>query len=226
MGLINRTIAVLLRGVAHLFLAGEVRSLHMALRDLSTGHGAMVVETLPSILCQALVAAEDHRFYSHSGLDLVAVARAIWQRVLRGRIQGASTVEQQLTRTIRGRYERTLSRKLSEVLLASTVGEAFSKPHILRIYLTVAHFGWRMQGASRACAILGLDLTSLAPPQAASLVARLKYPEPPEPDPVWEARVRRRGHHILCLVSNGRGKLPGSFIGAKLDATISALDKG
>lgn len=223
MGRVSRTIAILLRVAAHLCLSGEIRSLHLVLRRLSTRYRETLAGRAPPILCQALVAAEDHRFYGHSGVDLVAIARALWQFVVRGQIQGASTIEQQLVRTIRGRYERTLGRKVSEILLAATVGEVLSKPETGGIYLMVAHFGWRMQGVLRACTVLRLDLTSLAPSQAASLVARLKYPEPPEPNPRWEARVTNRAHHILSCVLNGQGQVPRSFFGAKLDETVSAL---
>jgi len=224
MGLVSRTMAILLRIAAHLSLSEEVRSLHLALRKLSSGYRDTLAGRLPAILCQTLVAAEDHRFFGHSGVDLVAIARALWQFVARGEIQGASTIEQQLVRTVRGRYERTLCRKVSEVLLAATVGEVLSKPETGGIYLMVAHFGWRMQGVLPACTILGLDLTSLPPSQAASLVARLKYPQPPECNPPWEARVSNRAQHILSLVSNGQGQLPGSFFGAQLDETVSALE--
>src|SRR5690242_20336233 len=75
--------------------------------------------SVPLVLLQELlVSGEDHRHGRHHGFDLIAIARAVWRRIARGKYEGASTIEQQLVRVITGRYERTLRRKVREIGLA------------------------------------------------------------------------------------------------------------
>jgi penicillin-binding protein 1A len=126
--------------------------------------------------------------------------RSLWQFLFHGRLQGASTIEQQLVRTLTCRYERTLHRKFREILLAACVSELLSKPEVLTAYLSVAYFGWGMQGLNRACRVLGFDRNSISANQAAALIARLKYPQPREWNPPWQRQVRRRAKHVLGLL--------------------------
>jgi membrane peptidoglycan carboxypeptidase len=73
--------------------------------------------TPPKPMIELLLAGEDHRFPYHPGVDTVALCRALWMTV-RGSPQGGSTVAMQLVRTITGRYERTLGRKIREIMFA------------------------------------------------------------------------------------------------------------
>ena len=195
-----------LRALAHLLLRRQVKELHRDLSELLVSFGAYLGTLMPPALRQALVAAEDHRFYDHCGVDAIALLRAFCQLLCYGRLQGASTIEQQLVRTVTTRYERTLRRKLREILLATCVGEVLTKDETSGLYLMVAHYGWGMEGLYRACGSLGVEVLSLSNIDAASLVARLKYPRCRHPRPVWELRFRRRVKHILRLVALGRGQ--------------------
>jgi penicillin-binding protein 1A len=84
----------------------------------------------------------------------------------------------QLVRTITRRYEIRTSRKLKEIYLATRLTIAFERSDILKIYLSIAYFGWNMEGIAHACKVLGLYKKVLSEHEAASLIARLKYPEP------------------------------------------------
>ena len=96
----------------------------------------------PSWLVQALlISAEDHRFFSHAGIDFVAVCRALYRGIILGRKEGASTIEMQLVRVLTGRYERTLSRKLREAALATLLARAVPKSDLPALYIQVAYFG-------------------------------------------------------------------------------------
>ena len=96
----------------------------------------------PSWLVQALlISAEDHRFFSHAGIDFVAVCRALYRGIILGRKEGASTIEMQLVRVLTGRYERTLSRKLREAALATLLARAVPKSDLPALYIHVAYFG-------------------------------------------------------------------------------------
>lgn len=194
----------LLRLVAQLFLADEVEALRSSLQILSTFDQKGKARLLPSIIGGALVVGEDRRFFNHCGVDLIAVVRALWRYVSRRELQGASTIEQQLVRTVTERYERTIRRKLREVLLAACVSEVLSKQEVMLVYLSVAYFGWGMRGVSRACDRLGFDLCTLSPYEAAAIIARLKYPQPREKNLRWEYLVQVRTKHILSLLGLAR----------------------
>jgi len=80
-------------------------------------------------------------------------------------------------RTLSKRYERTIRRKIREILLASLVELQVPKVDIAGLYLSISYFGSRMNGIEQAASRTGLTMKVLTPRQAASLVARLKYPE-------------------------------------------------
>ncbi|HEX5132091.1 MAG TPA: biosynthetic peptidoglycan transglycosylase [Candidatus Krumholzibacteria bacterium] len=153
----------------------------------------------PLIAQQLLVSGEDHRHARHPGFDLFAIGRALWRRVAHGSREGASTIEQQVVRTITGRYERTLRRKLKEILLAILVAQSFPKEILPSVYLQIAYYGWRMNGYQQACQRLGLHPSSLALDEAAGLVARLKYPEPRTAPSTRTLQIGYRTEHLLGL---------------------------
>jgi len=157
-------------------------------------------ELAPPLVAQRLlVSGEDHRHAWHPGFDLIAICRALWRRMAYGSREGASTIEQQIVRTITGRYEHTLRRKLKEILLATLVGASFPKEILPPLYLAIAYYGWRMNGYRQACQRLGLRPGSLALDEAAGLVARLKYPEPRTAPIARTLQIHRRSKHLLDL---------------------------
>lgn len=142
------------------------------------GEKGATLRRIPPVLVEALVAAEDHRFYRHRGVDLRATLRAAVGVALRRPLGGGSTIEQQLYRTLTNRRERTLSRKLREMLGAYLLGRLVDKRTLAAAYLSVAYFGARMNGVEQACARAGLSLPDMTAAEAAAIAARLKYPEP------------------------------------------------
>ena len=157
-------------------------------------------ENCPPLVAQRLlVSGEDHRHGLHPGFDSIAICRAVWRRLTSVSREGASTIEQQLVRTITGRYERTLRRKLTEIILAILVDASFDKRVLPAVYLSIAYYGWRMNGYRQACRRLGFRPHSLTLDQAAALVSRLKYPEPRVPPIVRLRQINRRTEHLLNL---------------------------
>jgi membrane peptidoglycan carboxypeptidase len=132
----------------------------------------------PYILQMMLVSGEDHRFYSHCGIDPIAVCRAIWRTTLCGRREGASTIEMQLIRVLTAQYQRSISRKCREALLAVLLNRTVPKTDIASFYLYVAYYGTDLQGFSHAARKLHILPDAMSLREAASLTARLKYPEP------------------------------------------------
>ena len=111
---------------------------------LSTG-------TIPPLVEQAFIAAEDRRFYRHDGVDLYGISRAMVRNISRGSVEeGASTITQQLARTVFLSQDRTLVRKLKEVALASKLERQLNKTQILTEYLNLVYLGSSAYGVSDA----------------------------------------------------------------------------
>lgn len=178
-------------------------------RDWEQVHSRIVLEqdklarypkTSPTFLMQKLlVSGEDHRHSHHPGFDLIAIGRAIWRRLTLVSREGASTIEQQLVRTITGKYKRTIGRKATEIILAILVDATFEKSTLPAVYLSIAYYGWRMNGYLQACHRLELQPDSLTTNEAAGLVSRLKYPEPRAAPVVRILQIERRRKHLLKL---------------------------
>src|SRR5262249_32677682 len=104
-------------------------------------------------LPRAFVAIEDRRFYSHFGVDPIGLLRAAAANVLRrGVSQGGSTITQQLAKNLFLTQERTLWRKMQELVLALWLERKFSKTQILELYLSGVYCGsgaWGVEGAAR-----------------------------------------------------------------------------
>ena len=178
-----------------LLLRGDWYKLEMALAQLLV-QKARLRRKLPSVVIQALIAGEDHRFLDHNGIDFWAVARALFGLASGKRLGGGSTIEQQLYRTLTNRRGRTIARKVRELLGARFIDTIIDKETIASIYLTVAYFGAHMNGIEQACAHLKLDLAAMTADDAAALIARLKYPEPRHPNVARLEQIARRAAWI------------------------------
>ena len=161
-------------------------------------------------MCEFLIVGEDHRYYRHPGVDVLALCRAVWKTVFCGSRQGASTIAMQLIRTIMGRYERTWQRKLIEIILAVRLSQHISKDRLPILYLWVAYYGWRMNNFRQACSRLGIDPRSVGAFEAAKLVARLKYPEPRDFDVERLKKIHRRAIHLIKF-TNRTNEYPYSY---------------
>jgi len=148
---------------------------------------------------QLLISGEDHRFFSHGGIDPIAVCRAIWRGIVLRRPEGASTIEMQVVRVVSGRFERSIRRKIREMALATLVSREIPKRALPAVYLEIGYFGWRMNGFESACRRLHLDAHALSLAETACLIARLKYPQPQEAPPNRWHKINARAQHLLRL---------------------------
>ena len=144
----------------------------------------------PLMMRSALLAAEDERFFEHSGVDPLGVVRAVFDNVTgRGR-GGASTITQQVARNFYLSSERSYIRKVFEVLLALRIEENLTKEQILEIYINHIFLGRRSYGFAAAAQIYyGRTLNELTPAQAAMLAGLPKAPS--EFNPVVNPRRAR-----------------------------------
>ena len=157
-------------------------------------------ELAPSTSMQRLlVSGEDHRHGRHPGFDPIAIGRALWRRLSRGSHEGASTIEQQIVRVITNRYERSIARKIREILLAILVADRYPKHILPGVYLAIGYYGWRMNGYDQARRRLGLSPHCATLHDAARLVARLKYPQPRDTWVLRLAQIDRRAKHLCAL---------------------------
>jgi membrane peptidoglycan carboxypeptidase len=148
-------------------------------------------------LLELLVAGEDHRFWSHFGVDPIGLARAFWKTTFCNKREGGSTIAMQLVRTITKRYEISPQRKFKEIYLATRLTLTIERKEILKLYLNVAYFGWNMHGLKQTCKVLALDKSTLSNYEAASIVARLKYPEPRFNKNIKLSAINVRANHII-----------------------------
>jgi len=169
----------------------------------------VTIDQIPERLCQAFIATEDARFYSHIGIDPQAITRAFWANVSEGHVaQGGSTITQQLAKVLLLTPERTLDRKIKEALLALRIEREFTKDQILEMYLNQIYFGSGAYGvASAAQTYFGKGLSELRLEEMAMLAGLPKAPSAfnprRNPQRAWQRRAvvlaRMYDEHYITL---------------------------
>jgi penicillin-binding protein 1B len=187
--------------VADVALEGEV--LASAMDRPGEDHRPVRLDEVPRALIDAVLAAEDHRFFEHGGLDVRALVRAAWANLRAGRVkEGGSTITQQLVKIRLLSPQRTLGRKLREAWLAALVESRYSKERILEAYLNEVYLGQRgpiaIRGVGAATrAYFGKEVHQLTSAEAALLAAMFRGPNSYSPA-VDPTRARDRRNAILA----------------------------
>lgn len=155
-------------------------------------------------LIQATIAVEDERFYRHSGVDLVAVVRAVGQNLSAGRIvSGASTLDMQIVRMMDNR-PRTPRAKLIEAFRALQLNRRMGREQILELYLNVAPYGGNLQGVEAASlAYFGKRAKDLSLAEAALLAGLPQSPSRLRPDRNPDAALARRRIVLRTMLRKG-----------------------
>ena len=166
---------------------------------------------VPKHLVQAVMAAEDHRFFEHHGVDVRAVARAVWVNLRRGGVsQGGSTLTQQLVKNLVLTPKRTWGRKIREAALAVALERRYGKDEILSAYLNGIylgqHGGFAVYGVGAASrSFFGKDVERITLGEAATLAGIIRAPNTyspvQHPDRASERRntVLRQMHDLKML---------------------------
>jgi penicillin-binding protein 1A len=156
------------------------------------------IEEVPAVMKEAILAAEDERFYQHTGVDYVGVLRAAYSNlVLGGKRQGASTITMQVARNFFLSSEKTLTRKIYEVLLAFKIEAGLSKDQILELYINQIYLGQRAYGFAAAAQIyFGKPIAQLSTAEAAMLAGLPKAPSSYNPV-VNPKRAKQRQLYVL-----------------------------
>ncbi|MET6678292.1 biosynthetic peptidoglycan transglycosylase [Citrobacter amalonaticus] len=162
------------------------------LKKYNEALNATNLDDIPAIALEMLVILEDKRFHKHSGYDLRGMIRALYVFLKGEKIQGASTIEQQLVRVLTSRYEITIKRKILEIYLARYISKEKDKNEIARLYLAVAYFGSGMNGYHQAVKKLKQSHDIQCIDFYAELVSRLRYPQPFKPDNNYFKKIHSR----------------------------------
>jgi penicillin-binding protein 1A len=166
---------------------------------------AVTLQDLPPALPQAVLATEDRRFYSHFGLDVIGVARAMWVNVQAGRIrQGGSTITQQVAKNLFLAPDRTIKRKVQELLLALWLESKFTKDEIFTVYLNRVYLGrgtWGVDAAAKK--YFGRPAARLSTWQAAVIAGLLKAPSRLNPISDAAAAAERAEVVLANMVAAG-----------------------
>lgn len=139
------------------------------------------IENIPISLVQAFIAAEDKNFYSHHGIDITSLVRAVVNNCIHfiqnKRMEGASTISQQVVKMFFLSPERSLKRKIKEAILSYKISQVYSKDKILELYLNQTFFGKGAYGvASAAKQYFNKPLEDLDLAESALLAGLPKYP--------------------------------------------------
>ena len=122
--------------------AVQEESLEETVAEIRRQENFTSLEEMPATYVQAVVSVEDHRFYDHFGLDLIAIGRAVVNDIKAGRyVEGGSTITQQLAKNLYFSQEKTMSRKAAEVFLALEIEQKYTKDEILELYVNSIYFG-------------------------------------------------------------------------------------
>jgi penicillin-binding protein 1A len=156
------------------------------------------IKDVPAVMTQAILAAEDERFYQHPGIDTLGILRAAYSNFVGGgKRQGASTITMQVARNFFLSTEKTLTRKLYEMLLAFKIENNLGKDQILEIYINQIYLGQRAYGFSAAAQIyFGKALKDVSVAQAAMLAGLPKGPSIYNPV-VNPKRAQLRQRYVL-----------------------------
>src|SRR6266853_721440 len=156
------------------------------------------IEEVPSLMKQAILAAEDERFYQHTGVDYHGVLRAAYSNLVTGgKTQGASTITMQVARNFFLSREKTLTRKLYEALLAFKIENSLSKDQILEIYINQIYLGQRAYGFGAAAQVyFGKTLSQLNSAEIAMLAGLPKAPSSFNPV-INPKRAKQRQLYVL-----------------------------
>ncbi|KRW93285.1 penicillin-binding protein 1A [Paracoccus sp. MKU1] len=161
---------------------------------------------IPPLVKQAFVSAEDKHFYSHHGFDPMGMGKAALDAISSGgrNLRGASTITQQVMKNFLLSSDRSVERKIKELILATRLEATLSKDQILELYLNEIFLGQNSFGvAAAAQSYFNKPLTELAPHEAATLAAMPKAPSRYHPVTAKEALTERRDYVLREMWQNG-----------------------
>ncbi|WP_068116682.1 penicillin-binding protein 1A [Tropicimonas marinistellae] len=161
-------------------------------------------EDIPDLVKHAFISAEDKNFYEHKGYDPAGIAKAVFDATQGARLRGASTITQQVMKNFLLSSDRSVERKMKEILLAARVEQALDKERILELYLNEIFLGANSFGvAAAAQSYFNKALVELEPHEAAYLAALPKAPSNYHPVFQKDVATQRRDFVLKEMYENG-----------------------
>ena len=191
----------------------------------------VTIDEVPTYLKQAILAAEDDRFYEHGGVDYIGVLRAAYTNFSAGSVQqGASTITMQVARNFFLTREKTLTRKFSEALLSFKIEHSLTKDEILELYINQIYLGQRSYGfAAAAQAYFDKPINEISLAEAAMLAGLPKAPSSynpvvnPDRAKIRQVYVLRRMHKLNHISDQDLRELEDKKVPVKRKAQTFAI---
>lgn len=166
------------------------------------------ISSIPDSVVKAFIAAEDKNYYNHSGIDFNGILRAALLNVkniaANKRLEGGSTITQQVTKNFLLSNERSISRKVKEAVLSFIISNKLSKDHILELYLNQAYLGRRAYGvAAASLAYFDKSIDALTLAEAAFIAGLPKAPSKFDPLKNYDRAKLRRDYVIRRMLEDG-----------------------
>ena len=166
------------------------------------------ISTIPKSLIEAFVAAEDKNFYYHSGIDIFSIIRAavtnVSHIVNKRRVEGGSTITQQVVKNFLLTSERSLERKIKEAILSYMVSQVFTKDEILELYLNQIYLGKGAYGvASAALSYFNKSVEELSLNESAVLASLPKAPSSFNPERNYQRAFERKNYVLGRMYDDG-----------------------
>ena len=130
----------------------EETPLDEKVEEIKSKENYVKLSELPKTYLDAVVSVEDHRFYKHSGIDIIAIGRAVINNIkAMDFVEGGSTITQQLAKNVYFTQKKELKRKVAEVFMAWKIEGNYSKDEILELYINTMYFGNGYYNVKDAC---------------------------------------------------------------------------
>jgi penicillin-binding protein 1A len=173
------------------------RATALAREQAAAHHIAYPGPPVPQYFAEALVATEDHRFYTDPGVDPLALGRVVVNWVFGRKDQGGSTIDQQLAKNLFTPGRGGVAREIEQVVMAVKLNKTFSRSEILRLYAEIAYYGHGYYGLEAAsCGYFGRHPARLTLVQAAMLAGAVNAPTYDDPL-AYPAQARARLTHVI-----------------------------
>jgi penicillin-binding protein 1A len=169
-----------------------------------TGGSNVSIRELPPHLPQAFIAIEDRRFRKHFGIDPLGIGRAFFRNLTGGRLEGGSTLTQQLAKNLFLTQERTASRKVQEAILAVWLERTYAKDQILELYMNRVYFGAGAYGVEAASQrYFGKSARAVSLSEAAVLAGIVQSPSRFAPNRHPERAADRAALVVAAMAREG-----------------------
>lgn len=130
----------------------EETSIEDKIAEIKSKENYTKISELPQMYKNAVISVEDHRFYKHNGIDIIAIGRAAFNDIkAMSFVEGGSTITQQLSKNIYFTQEKKITRKIAEVFMSFEIEKNYNKDEILELYLNTSYFGDGYYTPKEAC---------------------------------------------------------------------------